>query len=316
VPALITGVGSYLPAKRVTNNELARVVDTSDEWIQSKTGILARHIALDGEKASDLGLKAATVALERAELAPERLDLILVATSTADYRGFPSTACLIQDQLGAIGAGAMDVAAACTGFVYALETARAFVESGAASNVLVVGTEVMSRVLDWTDRNTCVLFGDGSGAVVVGRAEGDRGIVDSILRSEGSGASALTIPVAENGTRGLLTMEGRPVYNFAVRVISEVIQEMLDRNGVEIDQVAAVVPHQANTRIIKSAAKRLGIPHERFFMNIEEVANTSAASIPIALDALVGRETIRPGDLILTVGFGGGLTYGANLIRW
>jgi 3-oxoacyl-[acyl-carrier-protein] synthase-3 len=313
---LITGVGSYLPAKRVTNEELGGVVDTSNDWIQSKTGISTRHIALDEERASDLGLKAAVVALERAGLPPEQLDLILVATSTGDYRGFPSTACLIQDRLGATSAGAMDLSAACTGFVYALETARAFIDSGASRNVLVIGTEVMSRVLDWSDRNTCVLFGDGSGAVVVSRAEGERGVLDSILRSEGSGASALTIPIAENGTKGLLTMEGRPVYNFAVRVISEVIQEMLDRNGVHIDQVAAVVPHQANVRIIKSAAKRLGVPHERFFMNIEEVANTSAASIPIALDALVRRGGLRPGDLILTVGFGGGLTYGANLIRW
>ena len=321
--AVITGVGSYLPERVMANSEFTEFLDTSDEWITSHTGIRFRRIARADQKASDLGFHAAVKALERSGVVATDLDMILVATATADYRGFPSTASIIQHRLGAHRAGAMDLAAACTGFVYGLETARAFVAGGSARRVLVVGTEVMSQVLDWSDRNTCVLFGDGAGAVVVSASseaseasEGRRGILDSVLRSEGSGSHTLAIPVSNGNGKAYLTMAGQPVYNFAVRVVTQLITEMLDRTGIGIADLAAIVPHQANIRIIRAAARRLGVPDELFFTNIDAVANTSAASIPIALDAMVDSGRLAAGDLVLTVGFGGGLTYGANLIRW
>ncbi len=323
--AQICSVGAYLPKKRMGNQEFIKFLDTSDEWITSNTGIKYRYVAGEEQAASDLGLEAAKKSLEKAGLSPRDIDLILVATATPDYRGFPSTACIIQDKIGATHAAAFDLSAACTGFVYALETARSYIISGSARKVLVIGTEVNSRILDYNDRNTCVLFGDGAGAVVVsGERDGGSEIIDSILRSDGSKAHVLTIPGGsrtqvhpELGSNGqYLTMEGRPVYKFAVRVISEIVTGLLERNGLVLEDLEFIVPHQANIRIIQAAAKRLGVSVEKFFTNIQDVANTSAASIPLALHDMVEKGKLQTGDLIVTVGFGGGLTYGGNLIRW
>ena len=323
--AVIRSVGSYLPSSIVTNDDLAQKIDTSDEWIFSHTGIKRRRIAGEREATSDLAYAAARQALERAGLPAAEVDLIIVATATPDYNGFPSTACIVQERLGAARAGAMDVAAACTGFIYAVETASNYIRAGAARNVLVVGAETLSRVLNWQDRNTCVLFGDGAGAVLLS-AEEERGVIRSVLRSDGSGAEHLIIPVGGSrrpfedsaepeGGGACIRMNGRQVYNFAVRVIGETIRELLG-DEYDLSEIAYIVPHQANVRIMNAAAKRLGIPVEKFYLNIEEYANTSAASIPIALAEMVGRNRLKAGDLIVTVGFGGGLTYGGNLIRW
>lgn len=326
--AFIRSVGSYVPVRRMSNDELARIVDTSDEWIQSHTGIRFRHIAADDQAASDLGREAAMLALQRARMPAEDIDLILLATSTPDHPGLPSTACIVQEMIGAHSAAAMDVIAACTGFVYALETARAFIRSGSARNILVVGSEVYSRIIDWTDRNTCVLFGDGAGAVVVcGADESGSRIIDSYLRSKGSGAPSLLrcaggsrkpyADTAPSERRDLyLAMDGRRVYVFAVQAFSESIDTLLSRNGFTMEDVAYVVPHQANVRIIEAACKRSGYPVDKFFTNIDEYANTSAASIPIALEEMERKGLLKRGDLILTVGFGAGLTYGGNLLRW
>jgi len=312
----------------MSNQELTEFVDTSDEWIYSHTGISYRHIAAEDEAASDLAIPAAHKAVEAAGLTAKEIDLVLVATSTPDYVGLPSTACVVQDGIGAVNAGAMDVMAVCTGFVYALETARAFVRAGSARHVLVAGTEVYSKIMNWSDRNTCVLFGDGAGAVVVSpTAPGEPSrIIDSILRSDGSGATSLMRPCG--GTRNVyvpgqtpdselaLQMDGRKVYIFAVRAVVDTILEILDRNKLSLDEIRYFVPHQANRRIIEAAAKRLGIPVDRFYLNMQEYANTSAASIPLALNEMNANGLIQRGDKLVLIGFGAGLTYGANLVSW
>lgn len=324
--ARITGVGSYTPERRVTNDELAETLDTSDEWIRSHTGIRARHIAAPNEAASDLGVTASARALEASGVDPGQIDLILLATSTPDYQGLPSTASVVQDRLGCENAGAMDLVAACTGFVYGLETAHAYVRAGLARHVLVVGAEVYSRIVDWSDRSTCILFGDGAGACVVSAGENDGGIIDSILRSRGSDAESLYRP--RGGSRSPLSagetadhdtylkMDGRRVYVFAVSVLVDIIRLLLERNSLSIAEVDYIVPHQANVRIIEAAAKRADIPMEKFYTNLQEYANTSAASIPIALDEMKRGGLLRPGSTVLTIGFGAGLAYGGNLIRW
>lgn len=326
--AYVKSVGIYVPPRRMSNDELAEIVETSDDWIYSHTGIHYRHIADEDSSASDLGVEAALQALERAELPAEDVDLVLVATSTPDFPGLPSTASVVQDRIGAIKAGAMDLVAACTGFIYGLETARAFVNSGSAGNVLVIGAEVYSKILNWKDRNTCVLFGDGAGAVLVTTDElgGASKVVDSVLRSRGSGAHALLRPVG--GSRRplagsdctvedtYLQMQGRKVYTFAVQVVVDTINELLDRNRLTMDDIDHVVPHQANARIIDAACKRGGFPREKFFVNIAEYANTSAASIPIALDEMIRQDRLHRGDRIITVGFGAGLAYGGNYLIW
>ena len=326
--AVIEGVDFAVPSKKMANEELAKLVDTSDEWIRSHTGIGNRHIADASVATSDLAYEACRKVLDRTGFPPEKVDLILVATATPDFVGFPSVACIVQNKLGAVNAAAMDVGAGCTGFIYALETARNFVMGGGAKNVLVTGAEILTRIIDWKDRNTCVLFGDGAGAVLVtaDSAQGDRGIITSVLRAEGSGASLLQravggtrTPFVEGETQlqeTYLKMDGRQVYNFAARVVSEGIVEMLEANHICQNDIAWIVPHQANVRIIEAAAKRSKIPLEKFFVNIEEYANTSAASIPIALSEMSAKGLLNKGDLILTFGFGAGLTYGGNLIRW
>jgi 3-oxoacyl-[acyl-carrier-protein] synthase-3 len=324
--AELRSIGAYIPERRMSNDELAKIVDTSDEWIRSHTGIGFRHIAADGDAASDLGVRAATQALERAQIDADQIDMILCATASGDHVGFPSTACLIQDQLGARNAGAMDLIVGCTGFVYGLETAKGLIASGSAKHVILVGSEVLTRIMDWTDRNTCVLFGDGAGAAVVSQSDNGNGILDSFLRSDGSRAMALARKTG--GTRTpfrpgetpeadtFIQMEGRAVYNFAVQVIVDTIQTLLERNKITIDDLKFIVPHQANVRIIEAAAKRAKIPMEKFYLNIEEYANTSAATIPIALNELYEKQQLERGDLFMTVGFGAGLTFGGNLVRW
>lgn len=325
--AVIKATGSYVPQKRLSNDELAQMVDTSDEWIFSHTGIRARHIAADNEAASDLGAIAGERALKRAGIEPEDIDLVLVATSTPDYNSYPSTACIVQDKLGCKNAGAMDITAACTGFVYGLETASAFIQGGRAKNVLLVGTEVNSRILNWKDRNTCVLFGDAAGAVVVSaQGKEDSQVADGIIRSDGSGEKALLRP--KGGSRASLregstvdsdiyvTMDGRKVYLFAVDALRRTVEEIMQRNSLTIDDIDWIVPHQANVRIIQACSQRLGIPTDKFFLNLEEYANTSAASIPLALDEMQQKGLLKKGHKIITVGFGAGLTYGGNYIIW
>jgi 3-oxoacyl-[acyl-carrier-protein] synthase-3 len=273
-------------------------------------------------------VEAAAIAIRSSGLSPDDIDMVIVATATPDYLGFPSTSCIVQDRLGINDCGAFDITAGCTGFVYALETGRALIHAGTAKHVLVIGVEALSKIVNWEDRNTCVLFGDGAGAVILGAADDDdkSGFIDSILRSEGSGALSLIRkaggsrePFDREKTEDkdiYLTMDGRKVYNFAVKVNAELITSILERNGLTFDDVDWVVPHQANIRIIQASARRLGIDLDKFFINIEEYANTSAASIPIALNQLAGTGKLERGQLILFIGFGAGLTYGANLIRW
>jgi 3-oxoacyl-[acyl-carrier-protein] synthase-3 len=326
--AVIRSTGTYVPARRMSNDELPKHLDTSDEWIVSHTGIRNRHLAADQEATSDLAVEAARKALHRAQMQPAEIDMILVATATPDFVGFPATASIVQDKLGAAESAAMDIVAGCTGFIYGLETARGFIASGYARNVLLIGAEILTRHIDWQDRNTCVLFGDGAGAVVVSAQEGPQptGVLATHLRSDGSGARLLErtaggsrFPFQSGVTAQsdtYLKMEGRPVYNFAVRVIVDTIQLLLEKSGLNTDQIKYIVPHQANVRILEAAAKRSRIPIEKFYINIQEFANTSAATIPIALAELQGKHMLEPGDLILTVGFGAGLTYGGNLLRW
>ena len=345
----IIGTGRALPSRRVDNDELSTMMDTSDEWIRSHTGIGARYIAAEEVAASDLALEAAQKALAQAagisgdlkESEAERalkeaalsLDMIILATATPDYYGTPSTACIVQDKIGAKHAGAMDIGAGCTGFIYALETGAAFLALGAdRKRVLVIGTDVLSKIADWSDRSSCVLFGDGSGAVVLEKTpaptegKGRRGLIRTVLGADGSGADYLR--VERGGSRypfkdreqlekaPFLKMDGQVVYNFAVKAITDTVKDILAKEGISSDQVARIIPHQANARIIQAAAKRLRIPEEKFYINIEEYANTSSASIPIALDELHRNGELHKGDLILTVGFGSGLTYGANLLVW
>lgn len=322
--ARILGVGAHVPSRRVHNDELAAMVQTSDEWIHSHTGIRYRHIADEEESASDLALPAARQAIAQAGIDVQAIDLILLATSTPDYLGLPSTACVVQDRLGIVEAAAMDLTAACSGFVYGLETARAYVESGAAGTVLLIGSEIYSKIINWKDRRTCVLFGDGAGAVVVGR-HGERGVFPAYLGSQGSGAESLFRSHGGSRNRYVpgqtpeedlkLKMDGHKVYRFAVEIVVNVINTVLERAGKRFDDLAWVVPHQANVRIIKAAAKRAGWDLERFYINIEEYANTSAASIPIALREMLDSDKLTTGDLVLVTGFGGGLTYGGALIQ-
>jgi 3-oxoacyl-[acyl-carrier-protein] synthase III len=325
--ATIRSAGAYLPAQRISNDDLAERIDTSDEWIRSHTGIGARHIAGKDEATSDMALEAARRALDSCGMRGDELDMIIVATSTPDYTGFPATASIVQYGLGATGAGAFDLAAACTGFVYALEAGRGFILSGVARNVMVIGAEKLSSIINWKDRSTCVLFGDGAGAVILGAAEEGSGFLATRLHSDGGGADALIVraggvrcPITSGESEipeedRFIAMDGRRVYNFAVQANTELLKGLLEDAGIGIDQVKYIVPHQANVRIIMAAAKRAGIPLEKFYLNIEEYANTSAASIPIALNDLWQKGELVRGDIIVTLGFGSGLTYGGQVIR-
>jgi 3-oxoacyl-[acyl-carrier-protein] synthase III len=313
----IAGTGSYLPAKVLSNKDLEGSVETSDEWIFSRTGIRQRHIAADNEFASDLALNASRQALEAAGITADALDLIIVATTTPDMV-FPSTACILQAKLGVKNCPAFDVQAVCSGFVYALTTADHFMRSGQYRNILVVGAEVYSRILDWEDRTTCVLFGDGAGAVVLQRSDAP-GILSTHLHADGSHAHILSVPGSVNGGkisgRPLLQMEGNAVFKFAVRVLGEVAEEALAANHLAKSDIDWLIPHQANIRIIQATAKKLGLPMDKVVTTVDRHANTSAASIPLALDLAVRDGRIRAGQTVLLEGVGGGFTWGAVLVK-
>jgi 3-oxoacyl-[acyl-carrier-protein] synthase-3 len=316
--ARIVGTGSYLPPRIVTNHELATRVDTSDEWIVSRTGIRQRHIADESQSSSDLALEASRAALGAAGTSASDLDLIIVATSTPDYV-FPSTACLLQAKLGVRGCAAFDVQAVCSGFVYALAVADSFVRSGQSRNALVVGTEVFSRILDWNDRATCVLFGDGAGAVVL-RADERPGVHASVLHADGSQAGILAVPGNVCGGRivgsAFVTMDGPAVFKFAVRVLDEVARETVARCGMQLADIDWLIPHQANVRILDATVKRLGLPAEKLVVTVDRHGNTSAASVPLALDLALRDGRIRRGHKVMLQGVGGGFTWGASLVEF
>jgi 3-oxoacyl-[acyl-carrier-protein] synthase-3 len=321
----ITGWGMSVPPQILTNDDLAGMVDTSDEWIRTMTGIRERHIAGPRESTATLAVEAAIQALMTAGIPARKIDLIIVATSLPEHL-MPSTACIVQDQIGANDAAAFDLLAACSGFPYALSVASQMIAAGAYSNALVIGSETMSRLIDWSDRSTCVLFGDGAGAVVLGASEKPGGMLSFALHADGSGGDQLIVPAGGSrmpasletieDNKHAIVMNGRGVYRFATRVIVSAIQEVLEKAGLKLEDIRLIVPHQANRRIIESAAKDLGLPMDKFVVNIERYGNTSAASIPIALCEAVADGRILPGDNIVLVAFGAGLTWGASVVKW
>ncbi|WP_048602531.1 beta-ketoacyl-ACP synthase III [Rubeoparvulum massiliense] len=321
----ILGTGSYVPDKVLTNFDLEKMVETSDEWIRTRTGIEERRIASEDQAASDLAYEAAKRALEAAKITAEDLDLIIVATVTPDM-AFPSTACIIQDRLGAKKAAAYDTSAACAGFLYGIVQASQFIQTGVYRHVLIIGVEVLSKIVNWKDRNTCVLFGDGAGAVVMGRVAPGSGVRSFTLGADGSGGSLLCLPgggsrkpLTEEGIhQGLhyLSMAGNEVFKFAVRVMNTSADEVLRKIGWEKEDVDFLVPHQANIRIIEAARERLNLPLEKVVVNLNRYGNMSSASIPVALDEAVRSGRIYEGARVILVGFGGGLTWGATSMIW
>ncbi len=321
----IAGCGSYLPERCVTNDELAKTVDTSDEWIFVRTGIKSRHIAADGELTSDLAYQAAMRALEHAEMTADEIDLLIVATTTPD-RTFPATATRVQSMLNMKNGASFDVQAVCSGFVYGLSVADNFVRAGQAKTVLLIGAETFSRLLDWEDRSTCVLFGDGAGAVVVkadpegsgGQGANARGILSTHLHSNGNHDDLLYVDGGPSSTQttGHVRMIGKDVFRHAVINLASVVDEALEANGLSLNDLDWLVPHQANKRILDSTARNLGLTEDRVVVTVDRHANTSAASIPLALDEAVKDGRIQAGQLILLEAMGGGLTWGAGLVRW
>ncbi|MEO6825373.1 MAG: beta-ketoacyl-ACP synthase III [Nitrosospira sp.] len=314
----IIGTGGYLPEKILTNQDLEHMVDTSDEWIRTRTGITQRHIAADNEMASDLALNASRKAMAASGVTAGDIDLIIVATTTPDMI-FPSTACILQDKLGVADCPAFDVQAVCSGFIYALATADMFIRAGKCHTALVVGTEIYSRILDWTDRSTCVLFGDGAGAVVLTRGD-QPGILSSHLHADGNYRKILAVPGSICGGKvqgkPFVMMEGNVVFKFAIKVLEDVVREALAENNLEVSDIDWLIPHQANIRIILSTANKLGLPMEKVVATVDRHGNTSAASIPLALDIAVRDGRIKLGQLVLLEGVGGGFTWGAALVRW
>lgn len=306
----VIGTGHYVPENIVTNEDLEKIVDTTDEWIRTRTGIEERRIAKDDEDSSDMAFKAAERALEDAGLTAEEIDLIIVATVTPDTP-FPSVANIIQDRLGANNAAAYDVAAACAGFLYGLVTGQQFIEAKAYKHVLVVGVDKLSKIIDWTDRNTCVLLGDGAGAVVLGEVSEGKGILSFELGSDGSGGKHLY-----QSKEDYLVMNGREVFKFAVRQMPESSVNVVEKAGLNTEDVDYLIPHQANIRIMEASRKRLGIPDEKMAKTIRKYGNNSSASVPIALSESVKEGKINDGDVLVLVGFGGGLSWGAAAIRW
>ncbi|WP_434166394.1 beta-ketoacyl-ACP synthase III [Bacillus thuringiensis] len=304
----ILGIGRYVPEKVVTNHDLEEIMDTSDEWIRTRTGIAERRIADDTIDTSYMAVEASKKALEDAGVSGEDIDLILVATVTPD-RAFPAVACVIQEAIGAKHAAAMDVSAACAGFMYGMITAQQFIQTGTYKNVLVVGSDKLSKIVDWNDRNTAVLFGDGAGAVVMGAVSEGRGVLSFELGADGSGGKHLY-------QDEYVMMNGREVFKFAVRQLGDSCLRVLDKAGLTKEDVDFLVPHQANIRIMESARERLNLPQEKMSMTIEKFGNTSASSIPIAMVEELQNGRIQDGDLIILVGFGGGLTWGAVALRW
>ncbi|MBE0481318.1 MAG: ketoacyl-ACP synthase III [Dehalococcoidia bacterium] len=313
----MTGWGKYLPERVLTNQELEQKVYTSDSWITSRTGISGRRIAASTETASTLALEASRAALRTSGLDPAALDLIIVATCTPEYI-FPACASVLQDLLGARRAAAFDINGACTGFIHALATGCQFISAGTYRNVLIAGSEIYSRILDWQDRNTCVLFGDGAGAVVLGAADSPSCALSIVLGNDGSGTDIIYTPgpCGINDGRYFLTMRGPEVFKFAVKVICQATRDVVAQAGLQMSDIDLIIPHQANTRIIKTASRTLGVPMEKFFVNVDRYGNTSAASIPIALCEAVEEGKIKDGDNLVLVGFGGGLSWGAVTVKW
>ncbi|MBI5231706.1 MAG: ketoacyl-ACP synthase III [Coriobacteriales bacterium] len=322
--AAIIGVGSYLPERVLSNADLERMVETNDEWIVSRTGIRERRMGDESMATSDLAARAAERAIRSAGLSPSDIDLLVVGTSSPDHALFPSTACLVQAKLG-LGCAAFDVNAACTGFVYALQVGASAIESLRAETVLVIGADMLTRHVDFKDRSTCILFGDGAGAVVL-RAAVEPGVESIVLGSDGTGADLLKVPAGGtaapctveriNERQQYVQMQGNDVFKFAVRVIPKATVQALTASGHSVEDLAWLIPHQANQRILNTVEERLGIDHDRVFSNVEKVGNTSAASIPLALDDLYTSGRLQPGDLVALVGFGAGLTWGAAVVRW
>jgi len=323
-PVSVIGTGSYVPDRILTNADLEKIVDTTDEWILTRSGIRERRIARADQATSDLAAEAGRQALEAAGVAPEEVDQIIVGTITQDM-GFPSTACFVQDLLKARNAHCFDLAAACSGFVYALETGRQFVASGSVRTSLVIGAEKLSGVTDWTDRTTCVLFGDGAGAVVLRSVEGRRGILGTVMGSDGALASLLEIPGGGSrhpasvqtleGRMHYMKMAGKEVFKHAVRTMSEATLQVLKKCQLSFDDIQLVIPHQANIRIIQAIGERLGLPLAKVFVNVEKYGNMSSATVPVALDQAIRAGRVKPGDRVVLVAFGGGFTWGATVLE-
>lgn len=325
IRARITGTGSYVPEKVLTNLDLEKFLDTSDEWIRARTGIAERHVAADDENTSDLATRAAERALEMAGVKPEELDCIVVGTITGDYP-WPATACIVQANLGAVNAGAFDVSAACSGFLYALSTASDRIQAGNARKILVIGAEILTRIIDWEDRNSCILFGDGAGAVVLEAAEGDHGVLSTHLHADGKqlkllyqpGFSTKIVPSAEalQNKDHFLKMQGNEVFKVAVRSLTDAGKEALAANNMTAADVSLFIPHQANLRILEATAKRLDLTDDRTYINVDRFGNTSGATIPIALDEVNRAGRLKEGDILLFNAFGGGFTWASALLRW
>lgn len=321
----IISTGSYLPEKVLSNSEMEKMLDTSDEWITERTGIKERRIADSTQAASDLAYEASRIALERAGLGPEDIDLIIVATITGDMP-FPSTACFLQDKLGATNAAGFDINAACSGFLYSLYIADSFIKSGKHRRILVAGTEVLSKITDWDDRRTCVIFGDGAGAVIVGPSDDDSGLLSININSDGKMWDLIHVP--GGGSRNpvsqssieqrmhYIKMKGNETFKVAVRTLEDIALKTLEENNIDPSSLSLLIPHQANLRIIQATADRLKVPMDKVFINLDKYGNTSAASIPIALDEALQSGRIKEGDYILLEAFGGGLTWASALIKW
>lgn len=317
--AHILGTGSYLPMRRMSNDDLSKIVDTSDEWITSRTGIKARHIAAENEQTSDLAVKAAQAALADAGIVATDIDLIIVATSTPDMT-FPATACIVQNKLGIAGCPAFDVQAVCAGFMYALATANAYIKSGMATKALIIGAETFSRLLDWNDRRTCVLFGDGAGAVILGASNQEGGILHAELRADGAYSHILQTPgkIAAGQIEGspYLYMDGQAVYKFAVKALANIALEVIEKSGLGSTDIDWIIPHQANLRIIESTARHLKVPTDKVIVTLAEQGNTSAASFPLALDQGIKSGRIQRGQTLLLEGIGGGFAWGAVTVKY
>lgn len=321
----ITGIGVHLPSNILTNADLERMVDTSDEWITARTGIKERRIADKNTAASDLGVKAARKALEDAGIMPHEVDLIIVGTITPDMI-FPSTACIIQEKLGAKNAASFDILAGCTGFIYALSAGVQYIKNGECENVLIIGTEVLSKIMNWEDRGTCVLFGDGAGAVLLQGVSHDRGVLATHIGSDGLGADLLKQPAGGSRTPAdfltvekklhTLMMNGNEVFRFAVKIMGEASVKAVEKSGLELNDIDFFVPHQANIRIIHSAVKRLNLSNDKVAVNLDKYGNMSSASVPVALKEALEQGKIKSGDNIVMVAFGAGLTWGASVVKW
>ena len=321
----IIGTGSYTPEKRLTNSDLSRIVDTNDEWITTRTGIKERRVAAKDENTSDMAAKAASKAIEQAQISPKEIDLILVATATPDML-FPATACFVQKKIGATKAACLDISAACAGFIFGLEIGQQFITSHTYDTVLVIGAEKLTSITNWTDRNTCVLFGDGAGAAILRHRGGTHGVISTHIGSDGRYSDILFMPgggsrcpiTAENAHLHLNTihMNGKDVYKQAIIAMLSAARKALEQAGLSIEDISCVIPHQANLRIIEAIAERLGVPREKMFVNLDRYGNTSAAAVAIALDEANRTGRIKPGDYILMVVFGGGLTWASTVIEW